>query len=236
MPTTYVSATKLQAAVAATDIASALTSKVTVSNPAPGGGTSAAVSVGVIATPVVAAGTAFWVYDGGRYNWAGDWSSGTTINYQSTGVKSLSGGQYVIEMPSGSQWEIWLPYPPSVAASASSQPPNSVNVGGNGVGFDTTGYKYLTFSIWPTQSGSQVLVQLYEANGTTTDIGLGGLYLGTGAYGPGTMTANQWNTYKVPLTALNISAAGQWIYKFGLQQQGTTPQTWYIDQVGFTAD
>lgn len=41
---------------------------------------------------------AFWVYDNGKFNWAGDWS-GITMSYAFTGTPTLSGGAACIEMP-----------------------------------------------------------------------------------------------------------------------------------------
>lgn len=51
--TTYVSATQLTAALAAADVASAANDAITVSNPTPGGGTSNAINLAVVATPSI---------------------------------------------------------------------------------------------------------------------------------------------------------------------------------------
>jgi subtilisin len=56
-PTTFVSATQLQASIGAADIAAAGTAQVTVFNPAPGGGTSAPVSFTVRGLPALAVST-----------------------------------------------------------------------------------------------------------------------------------------------------------------------------------
>jgi hypothetical protein len=233
LPTTYVSATELNAVVAAADIATTSTASITVSNPAPGGGTSSSSSFSVMATPVVAAGT-LWVYRAGSYNWGGAWGD-VTLDYTSTAVPSVSGTGDVAEMPSASQWEYWLPYPPVVPESAASQPPNSLAVGGNGIGFNTGGYNYITISIWPTQAGASASMGFYQASSTGVDIPIpgGGDIM---PYGPSPMVVGQWNTYKIPLSTLGLPAGGQWIYKFIVQQQGTTPQVWYLDQIGFTVN
>ena len=233
LSTTYVSQTTLEAAIPAADIATTSTASITVSNPAPGGGTSSSSSFSVMATPVVAAGT-LWVYRAGSYNWGGAWGD-VTLDYTSTAVPSVSGTGDVAEMPSASQWEYWLPYPPVVPESAASQPPNSLAVGGNGIGFNTGGYNYITISIWPTQAGASASMGFYQASSTGVDIPIpgGGDIM---PYGPSPMVVGQWNTYKIPLSTLGLPAGGQWIYKFIVQQQGTTPQVWYLDQIGFTVN
>jgi hypothetical protein len=52
-PTTYISATQLQAAIAATDVATIGTAAVSVQNPTPGGGTSGTVSFAIVAGPAL---------------------------------------------------------------------------------------------------------------------------------------------------------------------------------------
>ncbi|HUN92924.1 MAG TPA: IPT/TIG domain-containing protein [Burkholderiaceae bacterium] len=54
LPTTYVSATQLTAPIAASAIAAVTTASITVSSPAPGGGTSSALTLNVVAGPYLA--------------------------------------------------------------------------------------------------------------------------------------------------------------------------------------
>jgi hypothetical protein len=175
-----------------------------------------------------------WIYNGGAFKWGGAWGD-APIDYSSSDVPSVTGTSRVMRMASVSRWEYWLPYPPTVSRGASSQPPNSFATGGNGIAFHTAGYNYLTISIWPTHPGAQVSAGFYEAHGTSTDMQIPGAG-SVMSYGPSTMTVGAWNTYKIPLTALGLPAEGRWIYKIIVQQQGNTPQVWYIDRVGFTSD
>jgi len=171
-------------------------------------------------TPVANTSSASWVYYKGKFNWAGDWSD-VTMNYSSNGSLGVDGVSNCIEMPSGAEWEYWLPYPPTNSAAPAS----------NGIGYDLTGKTYFTIAIKPTQAGAAATMGFYTASGTTDDIPAGNsVTINSAAYGPATMVANQWNVYKIPLTAFGLTG---WIYKFMIQQQGTTPQVWYIDQVGF---
>src|SRR5438093_7603336 len=79
-PTTFVSATQLRASVAASDVASSGTTQVTVQSPAPGGGTSTAVSFTIdpphkltVSATTVDAGSSMTVTLTGSSGAAGDW-------------------------------------------------------------------------------------------------------------------------------------------------------------------
>jgi len=165
-----------------------------------------------------------WVYHTGTFYWAGDWSGINGIDYSSTAVKGVNGQSPVIMIPSASEWEYWLPYPPVTAGSPAV----------NGIGANLAGKTQFTIAVMPTQPGLEMTMGFFEADATQVDISFGNsITLTSGSYGPATMTVNSWNVYTVPLSAFDIGTPG-WIYKFIIQQQGVTPQQWYIDQVGFS--
>jgi hypothetical protein len=159
------------------------------------------------------------VFVNGQFYWAGDWSN-VTMNYTAN-IAGVSGPGPVIQMPSSSPWEYWLPYPKTVSGSPAS----------NGIDYNLSGKTYMTFAIKPTQAGAAGSLGFYKANGATDDISTGNsVTFPQAKYGCATLVVNQWNVCTIPLSDFGVSG---WIYKFILQQQGTTPQTWYLDQVGF---
>jgi len=104
--TTFVSSTQLQAAISATDIASAGADQVTVTNPAPGGGTSGKSAFNVLALPAIsslspstatAGGSAFTLtvngsgfVSGSTVNWNGAARTTTFVNSKQLKVAILS--------------------------------------------------------------------------------------------------------------------------------------------------
>jgi hypothetical protein len=165
------------------------------------------------------------VYYQGLFYWAGDWSD-IVPNYASnasTGSLGVDGVYDSIMIPAGTAYEYWLPYPPLTAGSPA----------GNGIGCNLTGKTMMTIAIKPTQAGLQPTIGFYKANATTVDIAFGNqVNIANAAYGPATPVVGQWNVYTIPLSAFGIGTPG-WIYKFILQEQGTTPQQMEVDQVGF---
>jgi hypothetical protein len=175
-----------------------------------------------VATPPPPANGASWVYYQGKFDWAGDWNS-IPMDY-SYGSAGVNGGGPVIEMPGSQQYQYWLPYPQH----------NFNGPASNGTNFSTVGFTKFTIAFKPSQAGLQAQMNFYVASGATDDIVFGNVVMITQAkYGPAVMTAGEWNVYTVPLTDFGLAANGQWIYKFIVQQQGNTPQTVLIDQVGF---
>ena len=161
------------------------------------------------------------VYTNGVFAWAGDWS-GYTLNYAFPD-KGVNGPGPVIQMPSTSQWQFWLPYPKT----------NSNGPAANGINFPLTGLSHFTIAIKPSQAGAQATMGFYTGSGTQDDVPAGNsVTITSAAYGPANPVVGQWNVYTIPLSAF-FTTVPAWIYKFIIQQQGTTPQTWEIDQVGF---
>jgi hypothetical protein len=74
-------------------------------------------------------------------------------------------------------------------------------------------------------------MQFYVGNGNVDDVPVGNV-VSLQNYGPAVMVPGEWNVYIIPLTDFGLTN-GQWIYKFIFQQQGVTPQTVLLDQVGF---
>jgi Calx-beta domain len=159
------------------------------------------------------------VFLNGKFYWAGDWNS-VPFNY-ALAAAGANGSGPVIGMPGSEAYEYWLPYPTN----------NSAGPASNGVNFNLSGLKYFTIAIKPSQAGALANMQFFQANGGTDDIPYGNMLdISQAKYGPGTMVAGQWNVYTIPLADFGVSG---WIYKFIIQQQGVTPQSWEIDQVGF---
>jgi hypothetical protein len=159
------------------------------------------------------------VFQNGKFDWQGDWNS-VPFDYAQAGA-GVSGPGPVIGMPGNEANEYWLPYPPM----------NSGGPASNGVNFNLSGFTHFTIAIKPSQAGALAQMQFFQASGATDDIPFGNmLNISQGKYGPATMVAGQWNVYTVPLADFGVSG---WIYKFIIQQQGVTPQSWEIDQVGF---
>jgi hypothetical protein len=172
-----------------------------------------------VATPTGSSPITLPVYTNGVFHWAGDWS-GYTVNY-AFADKGVNGPGPVIQLPSTSQWQFWLPYPPN----------NPAGPAANGINFNLTGATHFTIAIKPSQAGAQATMGFYSGSGTADDVPYGNsLTITQAKYGPAAPVVGQWNVYTIPLADFAVSG---WIYKFIIQQQGTTPQTWEIDQVGF---
>ena len=162
------------------------------------------------------------VFLNGKFYWGGDWS-GIPINYAYPDA-GVAGPGPVIKLPNNGQYEYWLPYPPQ----------NSGGPASNGVNFPLGGLTHFTVAVKPPQAGLLLTMQLYEANGNTTDINVGNSVVITqGKYGPATPVPGQWNVYTIPLTDF-VNPVPAWIYKFILDEQGANQSAgWEIDQCGF---
>ena len=160
-----------------------------------------------------------WVYQNGRMRWDGDWSFGVDdVNYRDKSGAPLE-GPYDIAI-SGRQWGGWQPYFNLTCQTQHAQC------------FDTTPYKFLIFSgkgTVPHQifqvgfmssgdkpDGPVIPVTQYCSGGTDPEIG-------------------RWISCKIPLSAFKLIDTR--ISKFWIQDQtGLPSNTWYLDDIGFTAN
>jgi hypothetical protein len=151
-----------------------------------------------------------WVYHNGTFYWPGDWSWSGLANYKDTAGRPRS-GTFDIAFNLQGQWGGWQPFAPNRS-------------------FSLSPYKYLTLSIKTTVQSQPIHIFFEAANdkpiGTFIDPVQGG-------FGPSPVVG-QWTTYKIPLSAFGVSGAT--ILKFGVQDDsGGSNNTFYIDDVGFTA-
>lgn len=167
----------------------------------------------VIIPPVIppAAGT-FWVYQNGQFNWTNHFSFNGSPNLNDTSGKPVGGKAdiaFTLATPFGG-------YQPYLTA-----------------GFDTSKYKYLTYSIKPTVAG-QVIATGFDANNDVKD-GNAVVVAGPGftKYGP-VPVVGQWATYKVPLADFALTNPD--VLKFSIADGSGSPagSVIYIDNVGFS--
>lgn len=168
----------------------------------------------VVIPPVItppAAGT-FWVYQNGQFNWTNHFSFNGSPNLGDTLGRPVGGKAdiaFTLATPFGG-------YQPYLAA-----------------GFDTSKYKYLTYSIKPTIAG-QIIATGFDANNDVRD-GNPVVVAGPGLtkYGP-VPVVGQWATYKVPLADFALNNAN--VLKFSIADGSGSPagSVIYIDNVGFT--
>ena len=164
-------------------------------------------------------GSTAWVYYNGVLNWGGDWSFSATVSYADMAGVPLS-GRYDVAVTT-QQWGGWQPY-----VSANCQ----TNISAC---FDTTPYKYLVFSMKPTNPNQDLKAGFMSAGDTPDGIALYSLasYCSGGANPP----VGQWETCKVPLSAFGLT--NPIILKFDIgDQTGLGSNVWYVDNVGFTAN
>lgn len=163
-------------------------------------------------------GATAWVYYNGVFNWGGDWSFAATPNYKDTTGAPIEGTYDIVV--SSQQWGGWQPF-----VNANCQSTVSLC-------FDTTPYKYLIFSAKPTVANQTFLIDVLSKNDTTDGIGVSTTPYCSGGANP---AVGVWETCKIPLTALQLTDTT--ILKFGLSDQsGLSSNTWYLDNVGFTAN
>lgn len=162
------------------------------------------------ATVSILSSTTTWVYYNGVFYWPGDWSFAGTPNYNDTAGIPIE-GPYDVAFTVTSPWGGWQPYAP-------------------GLSLDTTPYKYLIFSLKPTQP-NQVWDVAFESQGDTRD----GIVLSIAPYGPvGGPVVGQWGSYKIPLSAFQLTDPT--VLKFAIQDDtGLSSNVFYIDNVGFSA-
>lgn len=159
-------------------------------------------------TPVPVVGA--WVYHSGQFLWAGDYSFNTgPIDYANTVGKP---GGTCIAVPIVAPWGGWQPY----AA---------------GKKFDVSGFKYLTYSLKPTQP-NQVFATGFAAINDVAD-GAPVTVAGPGLtkYGPPPVVG-VWGTYKIPLADFGLTNV--LIQKFSIADStGVKNNLFYVDEVGF---
>jgi len=164
---------------------------------------------GSTSTPVASAGTS-WVYHNGTFYWPGDWSWSGKANYKDTAGQPRS-GSFDIAFTLLGQWGGWQPYAPNRS-------------------FSLSPYKYLIISIKTTVPSQPVHIFFEAANDTPIGTWLDPVQAG---FGPSPVVG-QWTSFKIPLSAFGVSGAT--ILKFGVQDDsGGSNNTFYIDDVGFTA-
>jgi hypothetical protein len=150
----------------------------------------------------------FWVYKNGQFNWAGDYSWLASINYKDTVGDP---GNTDIAVSITGQWGGFQPY-------------------AQGGQFDTSPYKYITFTAKPTVAG-QVYGMGIAATGDVAD-GVS-VTVGGGTYGPAPVVG-QWSTYNVLLADFKLT--NPLILKFAIADgTGNPTNLFYLKDVGFTA-
>jgi hypothetical protein len=164
------------------------------------------------------AGSVFWVYHNGQFNWAGDFSFDATINYKDTAGGPIS-GPYDIAVSIISAFGAFQPW-------------------ASGGQFDTSPYKYLIYSVKPTMP-NQIFATGFDADNDVKDgnpLTIAGSVGGTPitAYGP-TPVVGRWATYKIPLA--DFAFTNPLILKFTIADgTGYPTNLFYVDDVGFTTE
>jgi hypothetical protein len=179
-----------------------------------------------------------WVYHNGVFTWPGDFTgTGTALDYQDNTGSPLS-GPYDILFTATSQWAEWLPFSQNW----------DLYIGG---------CNYLTFAIKPkvTSASWQTyfmmvgdVMEAKNSDGTTSSTNY--LMIGSGpntsmnsqthattsisSYGPSSPVTGAWNVYKIPLSVYFNGEVPASIYKFAIQDESGSTDSWYIDEVGFT--
>jgi hypothetical protein len=175
---------------------------------------------GVTPTPPPGGGTGssgnqLWVYQNGTFSWPGDYSWGVKVNYKDTTGVPMSGA-----------------YDIAVSGIGGFQP------FATNFDLDISPYHYLIFSLKPTIRNQQWASAFYQIGDVATGVKLNVLN-----YGPAPVVG-QWTTYKIPLYAGGYGIpAGTHVYKFMIQDEtadvqgsGYTTNTWYVDDVHFSAN
>ena len=186
-----------------TSVSPSATASYTLTCTGTGGSNSATAKV----TVTSATGTpSSWLYYGGQFNWAGDYSFAATINYASTAGSPLSGKEDIAVTTQ--QWGGWQPY--------TSGP------------LDLTPYTSITLALQPTQANQAWSLSFTKSGATSSSTVVNVLN-----YGPAPVVG-KWAVYNIPLSALGVSDSS--IASFVLQDQsGLTSNLWYVDNVAFVA-
>lgn len=171
---------------------------------------------GVCTTPVATlpASGVFWVYQNGQFNWTSHFSFNGTPNLADTSGKPVGGKAdiaFTLATPFGG-------YQPYLAG-----------------GFDTSKYKYLTYSIKPTVA-NQIIATGFAANNDAADGPPGGVNVvapGLTKYGPAPVVG-QWATYKIPLADFGLT--NPLVLKFSIADGSGDPagSIIYFDNIGFS--
>lgn len=187
-----------------------------------GGTTSSSATVTVSNTPpsgncAGSGSNTSWVYYNGAMSpkWPYDYSwGGVVADYNDTSGVPLSGSADIkVTAPAWSGWQ-----------------PASLNWS-----FDITGCNYLTFALKPTRANTIWYSAFLYVGDIPTGIVLN--ISDRGIYGPANPTVGAWNVYKIPLKDyFPNGVVPSTIYKFFLQEGSGVTNTWYIDNIGFTAN
>lgn len=163
----------------------------------------------VVTPPTPPAAGTFWVFKDGTFKGGGDWSWGN------------GKVDYTLKAPDGT--------PCITVIGDEGLQPFFANQD-----FDTTGFKYVLVSIWPTQNGNSWITGA-EMKGDVPIPGAGGPP-SIMQYGPNPAIAGQWNTYKIPLSAYGITP-GLHILKVMFSEQSSANRAgnrWYVNNFGFS--
>lgn len=169
----------------------------------------------VVTPPVVvgppAAGVA-WVYHNGVFNWPGAYNFNATVSYTDTAGKPPTGTYDIAVTPT--RWGAWQP----AAFLATGSP------------FNTSGYKYLIYSVKPTAAG-QVFATGFDANNDVAD-GVPLVIAGPGItkYGP-VPVVGQWTSYTIPLADFGFT--NPLVLKFTVADGSGSAALFYVTDVGF---
>jgi hypothetical protein len=159
------------------------------------------------------------VYNDGAFDWAGDWSSHATPNYQDTTGQPLVGPYDIAVTVDPGTTGLWQPYYNGLCQTDTS------------LCFVTTPYQHLIFSLKPTVPGSIFGVAFFSSGDTKDGNNLGDIsaYCSGGSNPP----VGEWESCSIPLSAFAFTDPA--IVKFFIQAQSEEP-SFYVDQVGFTVD
>jgi hypothetical protein len=158
------------------------------------------------------AGSTFWVYYNGIFNWGGDYSFVATANYKDTSGVPLSGA-YDIAVTVTGAYGGFLPYAGGIVPLWN---------------FDSSPYSYLTFAFKPTVANQAAQVFFVKVGDIPVGVVVDPF---NGQYGPKPQVG-VWGTYRIPLSDLGVK--GTSIYKFAIQDQtGLSHNVFYVDNIGF---
>jgi hypothetical protein len=163
--------------------------------------------------PPVSSGSTFWVYHQGVFNWGGDYSFAATADYKDTSGEPEDGA-YDIKVSVTSAWGGFQPYAGGTVPTWD---------------FNDAGYNYLEMDLKPTVDDESYSCLFHK---------VGDIAIGNGVtiedYGP-KPTKGVWSHYKIPLADVGVENTP--VYKFFIQDKtGLATNTFYVDDIGFTAE
>jgi hypothetical protein len=157
-------------------------------------------------------GSTFWVFQGGVFNWGGDYSFGATPNYKDTGGSPVSGA-YDIAVTITTAYGGFLPFAGGTVPLWN---------------FDASPYNYLTFAFKPTVANQTLQVYFVKVGDIPVGVDVNPF---NGKYGPAPQVG-VWGTYRIPLSDLGVKNTS--VYKFALQDMtGLSHNVFYVDNIGF---